>query len=229
MGQHGKAEDILRRELEKESPSLYCLLGDVLRDHQYYNQAWELSNHRSACAMRSKALLYLRAKDFQHCVECFEKSLRITTMQNAEAWNNLSTAYIRLRQKTKAFHNLQDALKCNYEHWQTWENFIAVCTGVAEFAEAIKAYHRLMDLRDKFKDVQILEILVRAVVQDMTDNHGDQASSLRAKVQELLGRARPAVAPTLRSGVTTPCCMKTDKAPGLVTTSVAFPVQGPSL
>uniref|UniRef100_A0A8C8CPE2 Tetratricopeptide repeat protein 27 n=1 Tax=Oncorhynchus tshawytscha TaxID=74940 RepID=A0A8C8CPE2_ONCTS len=222
MGQHGKAEEILRRELEKkETPSLYCLLGDVLRDQQYYDQAWELSNHRSARAMRSKALLHLRAKDFQQCVECFEKSLRINTMQLG-VWFSLGCAYfalegyegaakafqrcvglepdvsallhhlsrlsVPLSVRTKAFRTLQEALKCNYEHWQIWENFIAVCTDVGEFAEAIKAYHRLMDLRDKFKDVQILEILVRAVVEDMTDNHGDQASSLRAKVQELLGR-----------------------------------------
>uniref|UniRef100_A0A668AVN8 Tetratricopeptide repeat protein 27 n=1 Tax=Myripristis murdjan TaxID=586833 RepID=A0A668AVN8_9TELE len=222
MGQHGKAEEILRRELEKkETPSLYCLLGDVLREHQYYDRAWELSGQRSARAMRSKALLHLHNREFQQCVDCFEKSLRINTMQlgvwfslgcayfalegyegaakafqrcvglepdNAEAWNNLSTAYIRLQQKDKAFCTLQEALKCNYERWQIWENFIAVCFDIGEFTEAIKAYHRLMDLRDKYKDVQILQILVRAVVENLSDNHGKQAASLRSDVQELLGR-----------------------------------------
>nr|XP_023411034.1 tetratricopeptide repeat protein 27 isoform X4 [Loxodonta africana] len=115
-GQRGKAEEILRQELEKkETPSLYCLLGDVLRDHSYYDKAWELSRHRSARAQRSKGLLHLRNREFKDCVECFERSVKINPMQ-------------------------------------------------------------------------VLKILVRAVIDGVTDRSGGVATDLKGKLQELFGR-----------------------------------------
>ena len=46
-----------------------------------------------------------------------------------------------------------------------------VSADVGAFDDSIRAYHRLLDLRDKFMDVGVLQVLVKAVVESIVDIH----------------------------------------------------------
>ncbi|XP_078671582.1 tetratricopeptide repeat protein 27-like [Branchiostoma floridae x Branchiostoma belcheri] len=222
LGRYQKAEQLIRDQLAvQETPTLYCLLGDVTGEKQHYEKAWELSNHRSARAQRSLGWANFKEEKFSEAISCFEKSVEINGLQNGvwfalgcagmsaqrydvsargfsrcvlidydnfEAWNNLATSYIRLNQKQKAFRALKESLRCNFEHWKIWENYLLVCTDLGEFEELVTGYHRMLDLKDKHADVQVLQVLVDAVSQDLQDNSGRPASRLRGKAVELFGR-----------------------------------------
>lgn len=129
----------------------------------------------------------MAAEKFDVAVKAFKRCTSIDT-DNYEAWNNLASAYCRLKEKKKAFLTLKEAVKCNYENWRIWDNLLVVGTDCGEFREVIQAYHRLMDLKEKWVDVEVLKILVRAVCEDMTDAKGQPASLLKEKLLELFGR-----------------------------------------
>ena len=66
---------------EKETPRLWCLLGDATDDLQCYEKALELSKDRSARAFRSIGFHHYSRKDWKTCIPFFEKSLACSSMQ----------------------------------------------------------------------------------------------------------------------------------------------------
>ncbi|XP_068747496.1 tetratricopeptide repeat protein 27-like [Montipora capricornis] len=132
------------------------------------------------CAALATDALEVAATAFHRCVSLDSR--------NAEAWNNLSHVYIKKGQKSRAHLTLKESLKGNYESWHVWENFLLVSVDVGSFSDAITAYHRLMDLRDKYCDVEIIGILVKAVNQGLLDCNKKSASDLRPNLLKLMGR-----------------------------------------
>ncbi|XP_063696340.1 tetratricopeptide repeat protein 27 [Culicoides brevitarsis] len=113
-----------------------------------------------------------------------------------ESWNNLAKAYIKMGDKTRAHKILQESLKCNFNNWKVWENFLLVSVDVGSFEDAINAYNRLVELKEKYHDKEILEIIVGAIEQDIPDATGSTAGRLKKKCLTLLGQ-QSAQNPTL--------------------------------
>ncbi|XP_043288153.1 tetratricopeptide repeat protein 27 isoform X2 [Venturia canescens] len=105
-----------------------------------------------------------------------------------EAWNNLAKAYIKMGEKERAWRSLQDAIKCNYDRWEIWDNLMLVSIDVGHFLEAIRCYHRILDLKGQHIDIQILVILTKAVRENKVDYDGNPSRKLLPKVLELFGR-----------------------------------------
>lgn len=106
-----------------------------------------------------------------------------------ESWNNLAKAYIKLNDKPRAHKVLHESLKCNFNNWKVWENFLLVSIDVGSFEDAINAYNRLFELKDnKYYDKEVLEIVYRAVKEDKPDCNGVGAGRLKNKFVTLLGR-----------------------------------------
>ena len=93
-----------------------------------------------------------------------------------------------LSHRDKAHDVFQEALKYDYENWKVWENYLWTSTDCGFFDDVIKAYHRLLDLKEKYVDVDVLKVLSTAVEKNMCDARDKSIYKLRASLLKLFGR-----------------------------------------
>ncbi len=64
MGKTTQAEATVRKQLqENPTPLLWCVLGDICFEDEYYLKAWELSGQRYARAQRALAQSCVRRQE----------------------------------------------------------------------------------------------------------------------------------------------------------------------
>lgn len=52
----------------------------------------------------------------------------------------------------------------------------------------IRAYNRILDLKEKHVDAEVLKILVQAIAENKEDNYGEKVGRLATSIHKLLGR-----------------------------------------
>lgn len=128
-------------------------------------------------------------------VEAYRRCVNIDA-DDFESWNNLAASYVQLDRKEQAFLILLEALKCNYENWKLWDNVVLLGADIGRFNESIKGLHRLLDLKEKYYDVNVLSVLVDAVTASspaVYDYAGEPAAKLKNELKKFFGRLTAAV------------------------------------
>ncbi|KAI9025167.1 hypothetical protein CLU79DRAFT_744373 [Phycomyces nitens] len=132
----------------------------------------------------------MQAEQWDVAMRAFQRVVSIDQEQ-AEAWNNLSSIYIRLGRKPDAFLALKQATRIKFDSWKIWQNLLYVSVDIGQFSDAIWAMQRIVDMRwDKERedcvDVPVLRLIVESVIQNWKDAHNRDGARLAKQVQRLL-------------------------------------------
>ncbi|KAI9891470.1 MAG: hypothetical protein M1814_002789 [Vezdaea aestivalis] len=108
-----------RNPLPSSAPRLFCILGDLTKDTQYYERAWEISGHHYARAQRSLGRHYFSAKQYKEAVNAYSKSLKIKLLDHG-SWFAIGCAELELSnwdEATAAFAKCVQIEETDAEAW----------------------------------------------------------------------------------------------------------------
>lgn len=70
---------------------------------------------------------------------------------------------------------------------------MVVSIDLGRFTEVIRCYHRIVEIKGQHLDVQVLNILSRAIIDDINDAEGNSSRIILSKALELFGRITAAL------------------------------------
>ena len=134
----------------------------------------------------------LKIEEFDIAIKSFSRVAAIDP-DNGEAWNNLASVYIKQKKLPEAFRCLKEAIRPNFDASNIWENYLFVSVDLGEFQESIRAMERIFTVRiekpeqiEHAIDYEILNIVVKAIMDDVVDINETHSSALVPRMKQLL-------------------------------------------
>ncbi|XP_020085109.1 tetratricopeptide repeat protein 27 homolog [Ananas comosus] len=184
LGKKAAAVDLIKARLSEtpNDPRLWCSLGDVTNTDIYYKKALEVSNNKSARALRSLARSAYERQDYKTAKDLWESALALNSLY-PDGWFALGAAALKDRDIDKAVDAFSHAVQIDPDNGEAWNNIACLhmvrkksAAAFIAFKEAVKFRRNSWQVWDNFSHValdignfrQALEAIKMAL--DMSSN-----------------------------------------------------------
>ena len=131
---NGEVEDI-DEETEKwegeprdppptDAPRLYCILGDLDKDPEMYEKAWQVSNSRYHRAQRSLGRYWFGEREYAKAVLAFSKAVKVKQLDHP-TWFALGCALLELNRFSGAVEAFTRSVQLDDADAESWSNLAA--------------------------------------------------------------------------------------------------------
>ncbi|KAI9302722.1 hypothetical protein BJ944DRAFT_269499 [Cunninghamella echinulata] len=148
LDQKSKARAIVERLLKEqpESPKLWCILGDIDEDPQYWEKAWEISHHRFARAMRSLGAHWFRKEKYDLAIDYYKQALAINPLFES-SWFVLGCAAMMIDDWETGARAFQRVVGLDQDNAEGWNNLSSIYMKMDKKVDAFLALKQACKLK----------------------------------------------------------------------------------
>ncbi|KAH8740281.1 hypothetical protein FG386_001556 [Cryptosporidium ryanae] len=134
-----EAIELVEKQLKiRETPRLYCSLGDLTQNIEYYEKSWNLSRFRFARAQRSLGNYYFKKNEYENAMEAYIKASSINST-NVNCWFSLGCVSLRLEKWDVAQQAFSRVVSLDPQQGEAWANLAAALSKKLLWNEAQNA------------------------------------------------------------------------------------------
>ncbi|KAK3126950.1 hypothetical protein QOZ80_7AG0565730 [Eleusine coracana subsp. coracana] len=150
-----------RLSITPNDPRLWCSLGDVTNNDDHYKKALEVSNNKSARAMRSLARSAYNRNDFYTSKILWESALALNSLF-PDGWFAYGTAAWKDKDLDKAVDAFSRSVQIDPENGEAWNNIACLHmirgksqAAVQAFREAVKFKRNSWEIWENYSKVAL--------------------------------------------------------------------------